>query len=280
MQAPLNPLLRAPLTPLVVVCAERSYIWPSTSIVLLSFMGLLLEPTTEMRSGMHVIALLSQVTLLGSLMNSMPSIGYHTWCAFWPAIPPVFALTSSMHRLVGWGIDMMLLTAFALLECILAAFAKQKIQAARDAAAKKLDLELGAMGEPRAAGAPPPKSNRELGLPTWLLVLGELDTIAQRVFPCLFISNAGLKELRLALEPRARWSGAIYAYCAFAFILCAGVLAQSVKTVVDNLGLRLPSAAATGEKTSEQENPSFQREENAAAAGAAGGGGSELVSET
>ena len=174
---------------------------------------------------------------------------------------------------------MMLLTAFALLECILAAFAKQKIQAARDAAAKKLDLELGAMGEPGAADAPPPKSNRELGLPTWLLVLGELDTIAQRVFPCLFISNAGLKELRLALEPRARWSGAVYVYCAFAFILCAGVLAQSVKTIVDNLGLRLPSAAA-GEKTSEQENPSFQREENAAAAGAAGGGGSELVSET
>lgn len=86
---------------------QRSYIWPSTFIVLLSFMGLMLDPTKEMRSGMHVIALLTQVTLLSSLMSSMPSVGYQTW-------------------MVGWTVDMLLLTAIMLMECIVAAFAKHR----------------------------------------------------------------------------------------------------------------------------------------------------------
>jgi hypothetical protein len=128
---------------------QRSYIWPSTFIVVLSFMGLLLEPTTEMRSGMHVIALLTQVTLLSSLMSSMPSIGYHTW-------------------MVGWAVDMMMLTAFMLMECIVAAYAKHTIAAARVAASKKedddsaaLDAEIGAF--PATCASPTPSLSQLLG---------------------------------------------------------------------------------------------------------------------
>jgi hypothetical protein len=41
-----------------------------------------------------------------------------------------------------------------------------------------------------------------------VLVLGELDTIARMVFPCVFVSNTLLKELRLLQDPRvgARWA--------------------------------------------------------------------------
>jgi hypothetical protein len=195
---------------------QRSYIWPSTFIVMLSFMGLLLEPTTEMRSGMHVIALLTQVTLLSSLMSSMPSIGYHTW-------------------MVGWAVDMMLLTAFMLMECIIAAYGKHSIQAARDAITKKDGDALSThesttvellqtsdrlnpaswlyllsrvwCGVIAVAGRTTTDA-RELKLSTLVLVLGELDTIARMVFPCVFVSNTLLKELRLLQDPRvgARWA--------------------------------------------------------------------------
>jgi hypothetical protein len=98
---------------------------------------------------MHVIALLTQVTLLSSLMSSMPSIGYHTW-------------------MVGWAVDMMMLTAFMLMECIVAAYAKHTIAAARVAASKKedddsaaLDAEIGAF--PATCASPTPSLSQLLG---------------------------------------------------------------------------------------------------------------------
>ena len=51
------------------------YIVPSAIVVIIALCGLLLEPTTEMRCGMHVIAVLVQVTLLSQLMDKMPAVG-------------------------------------------------------------------------------------------------------------------------------------------------------------------------------------------------------------
>ena len=65
----------------------------------------------------------------------------------------------------------------------------------------------------------------ELRLPTGVLVLGELDTIARACFPSIFISNTLLQELQLAQEPRTDSNGVIYAFIAIAFCGCAGVLA-------------------------------------------------------
>jgi len=209
---------------------QRSYIWPSMFIVLLSFMGLLLEPTTEMRCGMHVIALLTQVTLLSSLMDSMPSIGYLTW-------------------MEGWAVDMMVLTGLMLMECIVAAYAKHRIQAARAAAMKKNDAELGRTHSMAAARS-------ELRLPTSVLVLGELDTIARACFPSIFISNTLLKELQLAQEPRTDSNGVVYAFIAIAFCGCAGVLAWSVRKIVDRIGLRRDAQGGSTDQEKElTDNP-------------------------
>jgi hypothetical protein len=61
---------------------QRGYVIPSATVVLIALCGLMLDPTTEMRCGMHVIAVLVQVTLLSQLMDKMPAVGYGKHC--WP----------------------------------------------------------------------------------------------------------------------------------------------------------------------------------------------------
>lgn len=195
-----------------------------------------------------------QVTLLSSLMDSMPSIGYHTW-------------------MVGWTVDMMFLTAIMLMECIVAAYAKHAIQVARDALSKKDDdsrissAEYGEVGgTSHLADLSGTKLGRRLSIPfndadderktlriqTWLLVLGELDTIARMVFPGVFVGNIILKELRL-VEPRDEWSGLVIAYFVFYVCLCLGMLGLSVKKILDNIGLLRKNAGKQPQE--ETQNP-------------------------
>ena len=45
-------------------------------------------------AGMHVIAVLVQVTLLSQLMDKMPAVGYETWIVGWcVVIHPITAVT-------------------------------------------------------------------------------------------------------------------------------------------------------------------------------------------
>lgn len=98
----------------------------------------------------------------------------------------------------------------------------------------------------------------ELGLSTVVLVLGELDTIARSVFPCIFVSNILLKELRLQQEPRVDWNGLLYTYFFLAVIGSLGVLGVSVRKILDNIGLRRSNGRGDpAEDLAEQENPSY-----------------------
>ena len=121
---------------------------------------------------------------------------------------------------------MMLLTAFALLECILAAFAKQKIQAARDAAAKKLDLELGANSSPGRRARPLPRATESsgcrLGCSCWASSTRSLSgsfrasssaTPASRspagARAARTVERSDLRLLRVRLHPVRRCAGAV-----------------------------------------------------------------------
>lgn len=132
-----------------------------------------------------------------------------------------------------------------------------RIQAAEDASVKKKDDDAVTLSRTKSGVA------RVLGLPTWLLVLGEIDTIARRVFPCVWVCNMLLKELRLVQEPRASWNGVIIAYTIFAVGLCLGVLTLSVTKIVADIGLQRVSKPAQGDDgpASERENPAFREGE-------------------
>ena len=88
-------------------------------------------------------------------------------------------------------------------------------------------------------------------------MLGELDTIARSVFPCIFVSNILLKELRLQQEPRVDWNGLLYTYFFLAVIGSLGVLGVSVRRILDNIGLRRSNGRGDPEDLAEQENPSY-----------------------
>ena len=121
------------------------------------------------------------------------SDGLHVYNVVFKMMNLVFKMMNFVFKMMNFG---------RLMECIVAAYGKHSIQAARVAVAKKTDDD--------DALARITTSTRELGLPTWMLVLGELDTIARMVFPCVFVANTFLKELRLMQEPRVAWNGLIY----------------------------------------------------------------------
>ena len=88
------------------------------------------------------------------------------------------------------------------------------------------------------------QSSRELGLPIWLLVLGEVDSIARALFPCIFVSAMLLKNIRLWIEPREDWSGLVIAFAVFSFIGCMVITGIRIKFIVDSIGLRRMETSA------------------------------------
>jgi hypothetical protein len=205
----------------------RGYIIPSLTVVIIALCGLLLDPTTEMRCGMHVIAVLVQVTLLSQLMDKMPAVGYETWC-------------------VAWCVDMMLLTALMLLECIVAAFGTtmvRKAQQSADAVAKKTD------GISTVAVLHP------VNIDLIFLVLAELDTIARAVFPLLIVSIVGYKLIKLVPDnpDRTDWPAAAVVWVVVFLPALLAAFALTTRSIVQKTQARrrdqettaLDTAAAT-----------------------------------
>ena len=60
-----------------------TYILPSFLVTFISLFAVLLPATMEARHATHIIAVLVQVTMLATLVEQMPAIGYSTWLVGW-----------------------------------------------------------------------------------------------------------------------------------------------------------------------------------------------------